>query len=49
MGIAEGRIAGDDDYWEANKRETRTVFTSEDSREGPRAFADKRAPVWQAR
>jgi len=49
MGIAEGRIASDDDYWEANKRETRVVFTSEDSREGPRAFAEKRAPVWRAR
>ncbi|KTE38080.1 MULTISPECIES: crotonase/enoyl-CoA hydratase family protein [unclassified Sphingopyxis] len=49
MGITEGRIASDDDYWEANKRETRTVFASEDSREGPRAFAEKRPPVWQAR
>ena len=49
MGIAEGRIASDEDFWEANKRETRLVFTSEDSREGPRAFAEKRQPVWQAR
>lgn len=49
MGIAEGRISSDDDFWEANKRETRLVFTSADSREGPRAFAEKREPVWQAR
>ena len=49
MGIAEGRIASDEDFWEANKRETRLVITSEDSREGPRAFAEKRQPVWQAR
>lgn len=49
MGIAEGRIASDADFWAANLRETRLVFTSEDSREGPRAFAEKRAPVWQAR
>ena len=49
MGIAEGQIAGDAEFWEANKRETRVVFTSADSREGPRAFAEKRQPVWQAR
>lgn len=49
MGIAERRIASDDEHWEANRRETRMVFTSEDSREGPRAFAEKRQPVWKAR
>lgn len=49
MGIADGRIASDDAFWEANRRETRIVFQSEDSREGPRAFAEKRQPVWQAR
>ena len=48
-GIAEGRIATDDAFWEANRQETRLVFTSADSREGPRAFAEKREPVWQAR
>ena len=25
------------------------VFTSEDAREGPRAFAEKREPKWQGR
>ncbi len=27
----------------------RPVYTSDDAKEGPRAFADKRAPVWQGR
>lgn len=47
-GIAEGAIASDDAFWEANKREGKVVMRSEDAREGPLAFAQKRAPVWKA-
>ncbi len=34
---------------EANNREGATVMRSEDAKEGPRAFAEKRTPVWQAK
>ncbi len=49
MGIVEGQIASDDSFWEANNREGATVMRSEDAKEGPRAFAEKRTPVWQAK
>lgn len=35
--------------WELSNTEVMTVMTSKDAREGPRAFAEKRTPVWQAR
>ena len=47
-GIAEGAIASDDDFWVANRREGTVVMRSQDAREGPLAFAQKRAPSWQA-
>lgn len=47
--IADGRIPGEDQNWEANKRENILLYKSEDAREGPLAFAQKRPPVWQAR
>lgn len=49
MGIVDGRIAREEDAWAQNRVETQRVFASEDSREGPKAFAEKRTPVWQAR
>lgn len=49
MGIADGTIASDAAYWEANNREGRIVMQSEDAKEGPLAFAQKRQPVWQAK
>lgn len=47
LGIYEGKIASDDAFWEANGRETRLVMRSQDAREGPLAFAQKRLPSWQ--
>jgi enoyl-CoA hydratase len=34
------------EFWELQKPEIPGVFGSEDAKEGPRAFAEKRAPVW---
>lgn len=49
MGIDDGTIASDAAYWEANNREGRIVMQSQDAKEGPLAFAQKRQPVWQAK
>lgn len=47
LGIADGRIAGDDADWSRTRHESGAVMRSQDAREGPRAFAEKRAPVWK--
>lgn len=39
----------DDDRWPRQEELTTPVFLSEDAQEGPRAFAEKRAPRWQGR
>ena len=49
LGIVDGRIVDEAACWELNDRESADVMRSEDAREGPRAFAEKRAPVWKAR
>ncbi|WP_066826422.1 crotonase/enoyl-CoA hydratase family protein [Sphingomonas mali] len=49
MGIANGTIAAEQPAWEISRAEGAALFQSEDAKEGPRAFAEKRAPVWQAR
>ncbi len=49
MGIVDGAITSDDAFWAQNRKESMTVMTSEDAREGPLAFAQKRAPVWKAK
>jgi len=48
-GVDEGVITGDEPGWERTMREMRSLMRSEDAKEGPRAFAEKREPVWQAR
>ena len=49
LGIADGIIPGDEAAWTQTRKETAAVMRSDDAREGPRAFAEKRAPVWQGR
>jgi crotonobetainyl-CoA hydratase len=46
--IIDHHRAAEDGFWAQNAAETRTLMQSEDAREGPRAFAEKRAPVWKA-
>jgi crotonobetainyl-CoA hydratase len=48
-GISDGDIPNERAAWDANKAEARTVFSSADAAEGPRAFAEKRDPVWSGR
>jgi crotonobetainyl-CoA hydratase len=45
--IAKPLIAAD--VWAANAEAIRTVFASDDAKEGPRAFGEKRAPRWTGR
>jgi len=48
-GVDDGVITGDEPGWERTVREMRVLIRSEDAKEGPLAFAEKREPVWQAR
>lgn len=48
QGIVDGDVPGETADWAANANEIITVFSSKDAMEGPRAFAEKRAPVWRA-
>lgn len=48
-GIDDGVITGDEAGWTRTMREMGTVLRSQDAREGPLAFAEKRLPVWQAK
>ena len=39
----------EEDAWAAQGSQVRRVFTSDDAKEGPRAFAEKREPKWTGR
>ncbi|HVW32697.1 MAG TPA: crotonase/enoyl-CoA hydratase family protein [Acidimicrobiia bacterium] len=47
--IAASAGLTEDEFWELQKPLIPTVFESQDAKEGPRAFAEKRAPVWSGR
>jgi len=48
-GADDGVITADEAGWDRTMREMQTLIRSEDAREGPLAFAEKREPVWKAR
>lgn len=49
IGLHDGVLPDEELSWQRNDREMAAIFASEDAREGTRAFAEKRPPVWRAR
>jgi enoyl-CoA hydratase len=39
----------EEEFWAMQKPIVPTIFGSDDAKEGPRAFAEKRAPAWSGR
>jgi crotonobetainyl-CoA hydratase len=48
-GVDEGVITDEETGWARTMNEMRDLIRSEDAKEGPLAFAEKREPVWKAR
>lgn len=48
-GVDDGVITGDEPGWARTMKEMSVLIRSEDAKEGPLAFAEKREPVWKAR
>ncbi|MBO0881412.1 MAG: enoyl-CoA hydratase/isomerase family protein [Mycobacterium sp.] len=48
-GADGGVIPGEEPGWARTEREVGLLLRSEDAKEGPLAFAEKRPPVWKAR
>lgn len=48
-GVVDGVVPAEDADWDLSEREAAAVMRSRDAVEGPRAFGEKRPPVWEAR
>lgn len=49
LGVENGEIVAEKSKWALSEAEWQKLMDSEDAKEGPLAFAEKRAPVWKAR
>lgn len=49
FGVDLGVVTDEQAAWQRSERESTELLKSEDAREGPRAFAEKRPPIWKAR
>jgi enoyl-CoA hydratase len=47
--VLDGMVADDEEAWRITDEATRRVMETEDFAEGPRAFIEKREPVWAGR
>lgn len=48
-GVDDGVITDEEAGWQRTMREMSSLIRSEDAKEGPLAFAEKREPIWKAR